>query len=364
MPDLAAVVREFGPEYFAQYGERMLPSHSRALRDLVVCRTEALGGHLAQCDQCGHQHYSYHSCRNRSCPQCHTNESARWLEKRQAELLPIPYFHVVFTLPEELRTLVSRHQKTLYGILFKSAAEALLSLSADPRYVGGNVGILSVLHTWTRQLGRHPHVHCLVTGGGLTADGHWLGARKKYLVPVAALSILFRARFMALARKALPDEVFAESLWEKNWVVYCKPAIQGSRKLLDYLGRYVHRIAITNRRILAIHKGQVTFEYKDSKDNRWKKYTLPGAEFLRRFLQHVLPRGFHKVRYYGLLGPRNRSRLRQLQLLLATNEPEVSSTTDAAAIHEKAEESCPCPLCEFGVMLVIALLPRAARGPP
>jgi hypothetical protein len=284
--------------------------------------------------------------------------------KRQAELLPIPYFHVVFTLPKELRDPVSRHQKTLYGILFKAAADALLSLSADPRYVGGNVGILSVLHTWTRQLGRHPHVHCLVTGGGLTADGHWLGARKKYLVPVEALSILFRARFMALARKALPDEVFAESLWEKNWVVYCKPAIQGSRKLLDYLGRYVHRIAITNRRILAIHKGQVTFEYKDSRDNRWKKCTLPGEEFLRRFLQHVLPRGFHKVRYYGLLGPRNRSHLRQLQWILSIKEQVPISSTEPAPVHNEAEKSCPCPLCEGGIMLVVSVLPWATRGPP
>jgi hypothetical protein len=169
---------------------------------------------------------------------------------------------------------------------------------------------------------------------------------------------------MALARKALPGEVFTESLWEKNWVVYCKPAIQGSRKLLDYLGRYVHRIAITNRRILAIHKGQVTFEYKDSKDNRWKKCTLPGAEFLRRFLQHVLPRGFHKVRYYGLLGPRNRSRLRQLQLMLYEKEQEPISSTEPVSVHNEAEKSCPCPLCEGGIMLIISVLPRATRGPP
>ena len=363
MPDLAEIVREFGPNCLAQYRERMLPSHYRALRDLSICRTETLGGHLAQCDQCGHQHYSYHSCRNRSCPQCHTADSARWLEKRQKELLPVPYFHVVFTLPEALRDPVSRHQKVLYGVLFKAAADALLSLSADPRYVGGNIGFLSVLHTWTRQLGRHPHVHCLVTGGGLTVDGSWLAARKKYLVPVEALSRLFRAKFMALARKALPEESFAPSLWEKDWVVYCKPAIQGSRKLLDYLGRYVHRIAITNRRIMAIHKGQVTFEYKDSRDNRWKKCSLPGEEFLRRFLQHVLPRGFHKVRYYGLLGPRNRSRLRQLQLLLAAKNVKTAGTEPKPTDNE-TEQPCPCPVCELGVMLVIALLPRATRGPP
>ena len=252
----------------------------------------------------------------------------------------------------------------MYAILFQASAQALLTLSADPRYVGGNVGILSVLHTWTRQLGRHPHVHCLVTAGGLTTDGRWLVARKKYLVPVAALSILFRAKFMALARKALPEVDFPESLWADNWVVYCKPALQGSQKLLDYLGRYVHRIAITNRRILAIHKGQVTFEYKDSRDARWKKCTLPGAEFLRRFLQHVLPRRFHKVRYYGLLGPRKRAKLRQLQLLLSAKEQDAENIANSTSADHEQEESCPCPICKTGLMLIISILPRATRGPP
>lgn len=364
MSDLAEIVRTFGPKYFDKHGERMLPSHYRALRDIVACRTEFFGGHMAQCNQCGHQHYSYHSCRNRSCPQCHTGDSTRWLEKRQSDLLPIPYFHVVFTLPKELQTLVWRHQKSLYAVLFRAAAEALQSLSSDPRYVGGEIGILSVLHTWTRQLGRHPHVHCLVTGGGLAADGNWIGARKTYLVPVKALSLLFRARFMALARKACSEETFPKTIWEKGWMVYCKPAIQGSKKLLDYLGRYVHRIAITNRRILAIHKGQVTFEYKDSRDNHWKKCTLPGEEFLRRFLQHVLPRGFHKVRYYGLLSPRNRSKLRQLQWALSAIKLESTSPPEVAFDHDKTEKPIHCPICETGLMLIISLIPRAMRGPP
>ncbi len=364
MPDLAGIVREFGPDYFAQHGERMLPSHYRAMRDLVACRTEVFGGHLAQCDQCGHQHYSYHSCRNRSCPQCHTGDSARWLEKRQAELLPTSYFHVVFTIPDTLQEIVWRHQKLMYAALFKASAAALLSLSADQRYVGGNIGILSVLHTWTRKLGRHAHIHCLITGGGLTDEGHWLDARKKYLFPVTALSPLFRAKFMSLARKALPEERFPESVWQKDWVVYCKPAIQGSKKLLDYLGRYIHRIAITNRSILAIHKGQVTFKYKDSKDNLWKKCTLPGDEFLRRFLQHVLPKRFHKVRYYGLLSPRNRSRLRQLQLTMTAKELETTSPAKPTPTDNETEELPLCPLCETGFMLIILLIPRAPRGPP
>lgn len=364
MADLADIVHLFGPDYFAQHHARMLPSHARALRDIGACRTEALGGHLAQCDQCGHQHYSYHSCRNRSCPQCHTNDSAHWLEKRRAELLPIPYFHVVFTVPEALRELVRRRQKQLYGVLFKAATQALQSLCADPRYVGGDIGILGVLHSWTRQLHFHPHLHCLVTGGGLMSDGNWQNARKKYLVPVPALSRLFRAKFMALARKACPDESFPETLWEKDWVVYCKPAIQGSRKLLDYLGRYVHRIAIANRRILAIHKGQVTFEYKDSKDHCWKKCTLPGPEFLRRFLQHVLPQGFHKVRYYGLFSPRNKVRLWSLQWGLASQTPDADEQPPPACDDQDRPQLITCPICHSGLMLVVTWIPRATRGPP
>lgn len=363
MPDMATIIRETGPAYLARYRERMLPSHRRALQDLSACRTEALGGHLAQCDQCGYQHYSYHSCRNRSCPQCHTGDTERWLEKRQSELLPISYFHVIFTLPEELRRVTGRHQKVLYAVLIKAAAQSLLKLTADPRYVGGRVGILSVLHTWTRQLIHHPHAHCLVTGGGLMNDGSWRPARKRYLVPVSALSSIFRAKFMSMAQKALPDVELPATVWDKDWVVYCKPAIQGSQKLLNYLGRYVHRIAITNGNILANRNGQVTFKYKDAKDHRWKKLTLPATEFLRRFLLHVLPRGFHKVRYYGLLSPHQRAHLKQLQLLLT---PTVKSAEAGKDLTTEASEPTPiqCPQCQAGGMLVMLWIPRATRGPP
>lgn len=362
MPEIAEIIRDHGPAYLDRYGERLLPSHRRALRDLSACRTEALGGHLAQCDRCGHRHYSYHSCRNRNCPKCHSNDTERWLESRQAELLPIPYFHVVFTLPEALREQISRHQKLLYGALLKAAAEALSTLTADPRYVGGEVGILSVLHTWGRQLTHHPHVHCLVTGGGLATDGTWLPSRKRFLVPVSALSKIFRARFMAMARKALPGQNFPDSIWEKDWVAYCKPARQGSKKVLDYLGRYVHRVAITNRRILALRGDQVTFEYKDSRDNQWKRRTLPAEEFLRRFLQHVLPKGFHKVRGYGLLSPHHRGRLQRLQLLLSTPEP--LPVADVEASEPTDTTQAPCPQCAVGIMVVITWIPRSPRGPP
>jgi len=363
MPEIAEIIREVGSAYLARYREHILPSHRRALRDLAGCRTEVFGGHLAQCDRCGHQHYSYHSCRNRSCPKCNSGDTERWLVSRRAELLPIPYFHVVFTLPAVLRDLVSRHQRLLYDVLLKAAAEALRTLTADPRYVGGEVGILSVLHTWGRQLLRHPHVHCLVTGGGLATDGTWLPARKGYLVPVQALSKIFRARFMAMARKALPGQTFPEVIWEKEWVTYCKPARQGSRKVLDYLGRYVHRVAITNRRILAVRGGQVTFEYKDSKDQRWKTRTLAAEEFLHRFLQHVMPRGFHKVRCYGLLSPCHRGRLRQLQLLLSKPEPPPKASKEKPGqINDESRKTCP--RCYDGVMLIITWIPRTVRGPP
>lgn len=361
MPDLATIISETGPAYLARYGERMLPSHRRALQDLSACRTEALGGHLAQCDRCGYQHYSYHSCHNRSCPQCHTSDTERWLDKRQSELLPVPYFHVIFTLPEELREVTGHHQKTLYAVLLKAAAQSLLKLTADPRYVGGRVGILSVLHTWTRQLIHHPHAHCLVTGGGLTKDGQWQPARKAFLVPAQALSKIFRAKFMAMANKALPEVAFPETVWDKDWVVYCKPAIQGSRHLLNYLGRYVHRIAITNGNILVSRNGQVTFRYRDSKEHRWKKRTLPAMEFLRRFLCHVLPRGFHKVRYYGLLSPQQRSRLKQLQLLLTSPDPPEAAKDDAPSTKEAL---LTCPNCHEGLMVILSWIAKGNREPP
>lgn len=364
MPELAEVFRSFGPAYLEHFGERLLPSHRRALSDLTACRTEAMGGHLAQCECCGYQHYSYHSCRNRHCPKCRAVDTADWLEKRQSELLPTPYYHLVFTLPEALREVVRRHQKALLGSLMSAAAQALQTLAADPRYVGGEMAILAVLHTWTRALVYHPHVHCLVPAGGLAKDGTWHPARKKYLVPVAALSDIFRARFMALARKALPEETFPETLWDTSWVVYCKPALQGSDKVLNYLGRYIHRVAITNRRIKAIHNGKVTFEFKDSRNSCWKPMTLPAEEFIRRFLQHVLPKGFHKVRYYGLLSPRKRTCLKHLQYVLA----EPVSESD----QENTEDSCQsvivqskfCPVCKEGVLVVIAWLPRPGRSPP
>ena len=342
----------------------MLPSHKRALRDITECRTGAFGGHVVVCDHCGCTDYCYHSCKNRSCPTCHRNDTKAWLCKRQNELLPVVYFHLVFTLPKELRSLVRKHQNTLYDILMKTAAQSLTKLAADPKYVGGKIGMLAVLHTWTRAMIFHPHVHFLVPAGGVSPDGNlWLPARNNFLVPVEALSTIFRAKFMKTARKALPHESFPEAIWQKQWVVYCKP-VQAAEKALEYLSRYVYRIAITNNRIVSASDGRVSFRYKDSRKRHpyWRTMTLPAVEFLRRFLQHVLPRGFHKVRYYGLLSPANRQLLMRIRFKLGTQINADDGTGSE-------EQGTTCRHCGVGIMIVIAILPRGwkqnpGRSPP
>jgi hypothetical protein len=371
MPEVADVFRRYGPDYRARFGEDLLPSHRRAMDDIIHCRTEALGGHLLQCNHCGQEHYVYHSCRNRSCPTCHRLETEAWLEERRQELLPVPYFHVVFTVPQELREIIRRHQQDLYDILLRASAQSLIKLAADPHYVGGLIGVLCVLHTWTRTLVYHPHVHCLVPAGGVSTDRtEWRPARTSYLVPVHALSKLFRGLFLALMRQERPDLTLPEALWTKGWVVYCKPSVQGPAQVLNYLGRYVHRIALTNSRILSLEDGHVCFRYQDSQDQRWKIMTLPAQEFIRRFLQHVLPRGFHKVRYYGLWSPLHRPLLHQLQLWLpaqALSSPPESSERESPphiAVSSPLQAGQLCPHCGQGLLIVIRLLPRLWRGPP
>lgn len=240
--------------------------------------------------------------------------------------------------------------------------ETLTTIGLDPKFVGGKLGILTVLHTWTRALEHHPHVHMLVPAGGLDKDGVWRESRKKFLVPVQALSRGFRTRFMKQARKALPHETFAREVWNKEWVVFCKPTFNRARKVLHYLGRYVHRIAITNNRLLSLENGIVTFRYQNSDTRQWKTMPLPANEFLRRYLQHVLPQGFHKVRYYGLLSPRNKVTLKRLQLLLEERRREKASKSAEAPDPPKPERRCPC--CEEGLMVTISWLPKQPRSPP
>jgi hypothetical protein len=360
MSGLQEIVASHGREYLDRFGDRMLPSHKRALADILACRTEAMGGHLCECEGCGHQHHLHHSCKNRSCPTCNGSDTRKWVAKRETELLPIRYFHVVFTLPSELRNSVRSNQKILYATLMRAAVDTLGKIGLDPKFVGGQLSMLSVLHTWTRALEFHPHVHMLVPGGGLDKDGEWRCGRKKFLVPVEALSRIFRARFMKLAKKALPEEMFPKEVWDKEWVVFCKPTFNRAVKVLRYLGRYVHRIAITNQRILATENGNVTFRYQESKHGTWRTMTLAAGEFLRRYLQHVLPQGFHKVRYYGLLSPANRVTLKRVQLLLEQRSKKKEEE------QQEAPEPAPknvCPCCKEGMMVIISWLPRKPRSP-
>lgn len=359
MVELAEIVGRHGEEYRQRFGENLLPSHRRALLDIAACRSAALGGRLFVCDDCGHQHYAYHSCNNRSCPKCSGARTTRWLAKREAELLPTRYFHVVFTLPQPWRDVVRAHQKQLLPLLVRAAAQSLLSLGADPRYLGGELGLLCVIHTWSRTLIYHPHVHCLVPAGALAADGTWRPARKKFLLPVRALSRLFRGKFLHGARQLLP-RAQRPAYSEQEWVVYCKPTLNRTRKVLAYLGRYVHRVAMTNRRILRLENGRVSFRWQESTTGAARVMTLPAEEFLRRFLQHVLPKGLHKVRYYGFLGPGRGARLRQLQLLLA-KRPSRQQLADAA-VPASAEPACPC--CFTGILVLVGKIHRGARSPP
>ena len=313
------VVRRHGPEYLGRFGSAVLPSHARALRDIARCRTPALGGHLAECQSCGSRHIEFHSCNNRACPQCGGARTDAWLEQQRELLLPVPYFHVVLTLPEELRFIVRCHQRRLLSVLFQAAFQALATLCRDPAHLGGRIGALAVLHTWTRTLEWHPHVHMLVPAGALTDDGTWVSSpkrRKRILVPTQPLARLFWGRFMHLARRALPGVSFPDIRPDKRWIVDLREAVQGSDRVLEYLGRYVHRTAISNRAIVSCNDDAVSFRYRSHRDDKTRVMTLAPREFLRRFLQHVMPRGFHRVRAFGLLHPKHRTTLRRLQLLL------------------------------------------------
>jgi Putative transposase/Transposase zinc-binding domain len=318
MLEVADIFRRHGAAYRARFGARLLPSQARALRDIQACRTAYFGGHLKQCDHCGQKVFAYHSCRNRPCPKCHGDQTERGLTQQRARLRPCLYYLVTFTLPGELRALALAHQKKVYGLLMNSAAAAVQKLSLAPRSLGGRIGCLGVLHTWTRAMLDHPHVHLLVTAGGLSAEGtQWIEPKNPASMgPVRALSVIFRAKVGAALKQAGLLEQVPPPLWQKNWVVHCQPAGRGL-KVLEYLGRYVFRIAISNSRLERIENGQVTFRYRDNRSQQMGRVTLPGIEFLRRFLQHVLPRGCAKVRYYGSWSSSCREQLAQARALLS-----------------------------------------------
>ena len=336
-PGVADIVRRFAPDYIARYGAKLLPSHKRALFAIAHCRTKAMGGHVYRCRDCDENVFVLHGCKNRACPSCHAGETEAWLEKRRAEMLPCGHFHVTVTIPSELRDAFRSNQKDLYGLLMKTAAEAVLTLCRDPKHLGATPGILSVLHTWTGQLSYHPHVHMLVTAGGVSLDGqYWMPSNPRFLIPVKALSRLVRNCF-AKAVKALNPDWLAEMppiVWTREWVANIQPWDGGAEGVLRYLARYVKRIAITDSRILAMDGSHVSFRYKDRKEDGksvWRTARLTGEEFLRRFLQHVLPKGFHKIRYSGLWHSKSRlaaSRIRLMMAMQSTTKLIASSIAD------------------------------------
>ncbi|MFH1920537.1 MAG: transposase [Planctomycetota bacterium] len=322
--ELADVVRRFGPKYTSQYGHLMMPSQKRALADIAACCTSELGGRLYRCHDCDQSFWRFHCCRNRACPKCHATQTQQWLEKRQTELLPCDYFHGVATVPSQLHDAFRRDQKFMYGLLMRVAAEALKEICAKKRHLGALPGLLSVLHTSNAQLGYHPHAHMLITGGGISPDGeNWEPARGEFLVPVAVLSKKIAAKFRDALKKQKPD-LFANipaAVWKREWVSFLKHYGHGNDAVLNYLSRYVFRTAISNARILAVDQTHVTFRYKDRGNDTWRTMRLGGVEFLRRFLQHVLPRGFHKVRYYGLWHASKRDLASRAWLLLILLKP-------------------------------------------
>ena len=353
MLEVADIFRLHGPDYRAQFGNQMLPSHRRAMQDIEQCRTAALGGQLYFCQQCQTERYSYHSCKNRHCPKCQNEQANQWLAQQQNLLLPVPYFMVTFTLPAELRAIARSNQKLCYNLLFRASSQALLKLAQDPRFIGARPGMVGVLHTWTRQLLYHPHVHYIVTGGGLTSDGRWLAARKDFLLPVKALSLIFRAKFRDQLKKSPLFAQVDQLAWKKKWVVHSEPVGSGEAAF-KYLTPYIFRVAISNNRLRQLHEGQVTFAYKDSATDQLQHCTISAQEFIRRFLQHVLPNRFIKVRYYGLLSPAQRQRLQQARLLLSATTGKLKRE---AVKTTEPRPPLSCPHCGAPLTL-LAPIPR------
>jgi len=358
---------------------------------IEVCRTSVLGGHKDKCDNCGHLEISYNSCRNRHCPKCQTLRKERWIEARSDDLLPIQYFHVVFTIPSELNHLASMNRKVMYDLLFRSVSETLVELANDQKHLGARIGAIGILHTWGQNLMDHPHIHCIVTGGGLSADGdHWVSCRKGFFIPVRVMSALFRGKFLDLLKKCFTSddlvftgsighlkqpgdfEIFRKQLYQKKWVVYCKPPFDGAKGVLQYLGRYTHRIALSNNRILTIRDGNVSFCWRDYADeNRQKTMTLKADEFIRRFLLHVLPSRYVRIRHFGLLANRNRNNaIAVCRNILGTCKTVTKEDSRPETWQEQLLRICGidvnvCPVCQKGRMSRMALLlPCRCNSPP
>jgi Putative transposase/Transposase zinc-binding domain len=389
--EVADIFRQIGPAYRAEHAGALSLGQRRVMSAIEQCRTAALGGHVEQCDSCGHQRISFNSCRNRHCPKCQSLVRAQWLEDRQTELLPVEYFHVVFTVPQEIAAIAYQNKTVVYDILFRATAETLRTIAGDAKHLGAEIGFIAILHTWGQNLLHHPHLHCVMPGGGVAPNGErWISCRPGFFLPVRVLSRLFRRLFLAQLQlafdhgelqffnslEALRNRVaFAKHLAPPSraeWVVYAKPPFGGPKQVLEYLGRYTHRVAISNNRLREFSDGAVTFAWKDYRhESRNKTMRLDAHEFIRRFLLHVLPSGFQRIRHYGLLANRYREvRLNQCRDLLAAPAPVVVPL-DAEDYRDRYQRLTgvslrDCPHCGHGQMVRIeTFLPGTLpRGPP
>jgi hypothetical protein len=370
---VADVIRKAGNRFIERYRESLSWAQMKVLTAIERCRTAALGGHRDQCVRCGYQAISYNSCRNRHCPKCQTNAREKWLRARQQELLPVGYFHLVFSVPHALVPLIWQNQRVLFTLLFEASAATLLEVASDPKYLGAEIGFLSILHTWGQTLQRHPHVHCVVPGGGLSPDhARWVSSRSHFFLPVKVLSRVFRGKFVAGLGRAfrhkklnfhgaclpLSNErafhAFLRTLFRQDWVVYAKPPFGGPEHVLQYLARYTHRVAISNHRIVDVNDTHVAFRWKDyAHHSKRRTMNLTHEEFLRRFLQHVLPKGFPRIRYFGFLANRRRAESLPRCCALLAHVPHVPP-----AVLASDPELWDCPCCQ-GPMRVIERLTAA-----
>jgi hypothetical protein len=379
--EVADIFRRFGQAY--RQAHSLCRGQLRAMSAIELCRTAVLGGHVEQCDACGHQRITYNSCRDRHCPKCQSLARAHWLEERQAELLEVEYFHVVFTVPEPVAAIAYQNKKLLYDILFHASAETLRTIAADPQHLGAEIGFLTILHTWGQNLLHHPHVHCVVPGGGISPDGeHWIACRPGFFLPVRVLSRLFRRLFLEQLHRAFKAgelhfysqleplqraQAFAAYLAPAagaEWVVYAKPPFGGPRQVLAYLGRYTHRVAISNNRLLSMDDGQVAFLWKDYKHGATPKpMSLAAEEFIRRFLMHILPHGFQHIRHYGFLANRCReTKLATCRHLIGAPIATVEEPAEREDYRDRYERLTgqslrDCPICGKGHMLCIETFP-------
>ena len=371
--EVADILKEHIADYRDQYP--LWPEHRKIVYDLLNCRTARLGGHIDRCDTCGAVRITYHSCRNRHCPKCQHMPRERWLGKRRDEILPTSYFHVVFTLPHELNSVILNNKRVMFNILFKAASQTLLTFGKDA--FEGKLGFITTLHTWDQKLNAHFHLHCLVAGGVVSEDGSWVPCKNDYLFNEQALAMVFRGKFMALMTDACEGEnlkfagdqykMLKARLYEKKWIIDVRKPVKSPEHVLKYLARYTHRVAIANSRITALNDGMVTFKIKNRKENRQEQITISAVEFIRRFLLHSLPRGFVRIRHYGFLANRNRSKninaIRQLMGLSDLPEKQIASVEEMMR-QLTGIDITVCPCCHKGEMRLFMQIPKGVARPP